>query len=241
MSNDSLRLDGVASAMHSPVSEYVALLRDLFGGGAKSLTLFGAVTSSEFDVSRDVASNVFLVESVDLDGLRRLAAEGKRLGKLRIGAPLTMTASYISESLDTFPLELLEISQKHVTVFGDDPFCDMKFEASHVRLQCERELKSTLIRLRQGLLAAAGRDRVLGDVEVDAGAGLVRTLRGMLWLKNCKDAKPWPEVVGEVEKILERKFGGVRTVLDPSSNHGWDEFQLLYRDVEALAEAVNAW
>ena len=140
-----------------------------------------------------------------------------------------------------FPLELIEIHQMHVTIFGGDLFANLAFEDAHVRLQCERELKTILIGLRQGLLAAAGREKYVGALEMDVGEGLLRTLRGMLWLKGQKDGKPAVEVLAEIEKIVDRRLDGVRTALDPSAHHGWSEFESLYRDVEAVGEIVNAW
>lgn len=234
-------LDRVVPLMREPLRDYVRLVRELGGSNALALTLFGAAATDSFDPSRQTARSVLIVESVDLSTLKRLAEHGAKLGKAHIAAPLVMTAEYIAESLDTFPLELIEIMQKHITLFGDDRFTDLKFEDTHVRHQCERELKVILIGLRQGLLAAAGREKFIGALEVDVAEGLLRTLRGLLWLKGTKEAKPAAEVVTDVEKITDRKLGGVRLAMDPSAHHGWSEFESLYRDVEALGKLADAW
>lgn len=240
MAKESLRLDGVIEAMREPIREYCGLLKELAADNAKTLTLFGAIAAGAFDATRHTVRNVLLLESVDLGLLRSLAQHGAKLGKNRISAPVIMTNAYIKSSLDTFALELIEIRQMHVTVFGDDPFEELAFEDAHVRLQCEREFKAILIGLRQGLLAAAGRDKILEALEVDVGEGLVRTLRGLLWLKGQKDGKAAGDVIAEVEKMTERKLPGVRAALDATGAHGWDQFQSLYGDVESLAEIANA-
>lgn len=234
-------LNRVVASMRGPLQEYVSHVKELAGPNAKALTLFGAVVAGSFDPSRHTARNVLVVDHIDLSMLRRLAERGVRFGKARIAAPLVMTPDYIKTSLDTFPLELIEIHQQHLTVFGDDYFQDLSFDDAHVRLQCERELKAILIGLRQGLLAAAGQEKFIGALEMDVGEGLMRTLRGLLWLKGRKEAKPATEVVAEVEKIADRKLMGVRTALDSAAHHGWDEFERLYRDVEALGKIADAW
>ncbi len=240
MGDQQLRIDRLAEPMRAPVTQYAALLRDLGGSNAESLTLFGAIAAGTFDATRHTVSNVLVLERVDLNLLKRIAEHGAKLGKARISAPLIMTDAYIKSSLDTFPLELIEIQQMHATVFGPDPFTDLSFADEHVRLQCERESKSLLIGLRQGLLAAAGRDKVLEAVELDIGTALVRTMRGMLWLKGQKDAKKATEVVTEIEKAADRQLPGIRASLDTSAEHGWQQFERLYQDVEALAELANA-
>ncbi len=234
-------LERVPEVLREPIDQYAALLREIAGDKAKALTIFGAAAAGSFDPSLHTVRNVLVLEKVDLDVLRRLAEHGPKLGKARISAPLIMTPDYIQASLDTFPLELIEVQQNHLTLFGDDYFANLAFEESHVRLQCERELKAILIGLRQGLLAAAGRDKVLAELETNVADSLARTLRGLLWLKGQRDAKPAIQVLTAVEQITSRVLPGVRAALDATGVHGWQQFEDLYHDVETLGEVADAW
>ena len=234
-------LDRVVEPMREPIRQYADLVCGLAGANAKALTLFGAIAAGSFDTARHTVHNVLVLEKVDLAILRRLAEHGAKLGKARIAAPLIMTPEYVKASLDTFPLEFIEIKLRHVTIFGEEYFDGLEFDDGHVRLQCERELKTILIGLRQGLLAAAGRRKVISAIEVDVGEGLMRTLRGLLWLKGKKEGMPALRVLSEIEQITERKLPGLRTALDPSAQHGWNEFETLYRNVETLGQIADAW
>ena len=233
--------DLVPEPMRESVSRYVDLLVQLDGDNIRAITLYGAIAGKGFDRSRQTVQNVRVLESVNLWKLYHLADHGLSLGKARIASPLVMTPQYIQDSLDTFPLELIEIHQRHVTLMGDDYFSDLTFKDVHVRLQCERELKTLLIRMRQGLLAAAGRKKLLGEMEDDLIAILTRTLRGMLWLKGLKNALPAIEVLTETEKSISQKLDQVRDVLEHPGERGWDQFRHLYADIEALGAIVDVW
>ena len=230
----------ITEPMREPVRSYSDLVRKLAGDAAKSLTLFGPIAAGPFDRDRHSVRSVLIVDRVDLAMLRRLAEHGASLGKACITAPLIMTPEYIKASLDTFPLELVEIAQRHLTLFGAEHFDDLHFDDSHVRLQCERELKRILMGLRQGLLAAAGREKLVGALERDVAEGLIRTLRGMMWLEGEKEFKPIPAVVEHAEKLAKRTLPGLRQALDPSARVGFGEFDTFYRDVEALGEIADA-
>lgn len=240
MAEELTGLERVAEPFRDSIKEYADLVRSVAGAKVQALTLFGAIVAGTFDPNRHTIRSVLVLEAIDLSILRRLAEYGAKLGKARISAPLVMTPDYIRASLDTFPLEMLDIQQQHLTVFGDDCFEHLVFEAGHLRLQCERELKVILIGLRQGLLAAVGREKIIGALEVDAAEGLIRTLRGFLWLKGVKEPRPAVQVVAQVEKIIDRKLPGLQTALDSTAPHGWAQFESLYRDVETLGEIVNA-
>ncbi len=234
-------LDRVIQPMRQPIEQYADLVRALAGNNALALTLFGSIAASSFDKTQHTVRNVLVLESVELEMLRRLANEGSKLGKTRISAPLIMTPTYITASLDTFPLELIEIHQCHITIFGHDHFETLAFHDADVRLQCERELKAILIGMRQGLLAAAGREKLIGEMETDVAERLVRTFRGMLWLKGQREPKPAAEVISEVENIIEKKLAGVRGALSVSAPHRWDLFQSLYENVETVGKVVDVW
>ena len=234
-------LHRIAESMRGPIQDFANLLRELGGDNVQSLTIFGALAARSFDATRHTARSVVIVQSVDLGMLRRLAEHGARLGKAHISAPFVMTPEYIKESLDTFPLELIEISQNHITLFGEDQFEDLEFADADVRYQCERELKVQLIGMRQGLLAAAGREKALAEIQLSMGENLLRTLRGMLWLKGRKEPQPAGDVVAEVENLVQQKLAGLRNALDPNAEHGWEQFEALYRNVATLGDVVDGW
>ncbi|MFQ5580592.1 MAG: hypothetical protein ACE5FZ_08260 [Nitrospiria bacterium] len=234
-------IDRIPDAMRRPVEQFKEEVRGLAGSNGLALTLYGAIAADSFDPKRHTVRSVFVLKKVDLDMLRQLAKNGVKLGKAGIAAPVIMTPEYIEVSLDTFPLELIEIHQCHMTLFGEDYFKTLSFNDDHIRHACERELKSILIGMRQGLLAAAGREKLFATVEADMAERLIRTLRGILWIKGLKEPHPALEVVSEVEKVLEFKLPGLKDVLLRAGEHGWEEFKLLYAEIEVLAEIVDAW
>ncbi len=230
----------IVEPMRAPIQSFSDTVTRVLGPNATTLAAFGSVVDGPFDPKRQTARSVVVLEQIYLDALRRLSGEGTRFGKSAIAAPLVMTPEYIKTSLDTFPVELLNIKLHHATLVGEDVFDALEFEDGHVRLQCERELKSTLIGLRQGLLASAGRDAFLGALEVDAADSLMRTLRGLLWLKGTREAKPGSEVLVEIEALADRKMPGIRASLDATAPHDWATFEKLYADVEQLGKVADA-
>ena len=233
--------NALPEAMREPLRRYSETLKELAGDNARSLTLFGAVAAGTFNPRTHTARSVFVVGSVDLEMLRQLARQGPRLGKARIAAPLIMTPEYIDASMDTFPLEFLEIAQRHVCVFGEDHFQELPLQAADVRHQCERELKTIQLGMRQALLAAAGRDKALTTVEVDVGERLLRSLRGLLWLHGETEPRAAVDAVTAVEGGIHRSLPGIRSAVDDRSSHGWEEFKTLYEDVDALRTHIDAW
>lgn len=232
-------LSRVAASMRPALREYGRLVEQMAAEKLAGLTVFGLVLEPDFDPTVAGAASVVVLQQIDLTLLRRLAEHGPDLGASHLRAPLIMTPAYIAASLDTFPLEMLEIHQRRATLLGEDCFASLPFKAEHVRLQCEREFKRILIGLRQGLLAAAGREQALSDLHVGVGGDLLRTLRGMLWLKGLKEAMPRAALLEAIEQQTGGALPGIGQALTPYGRRGWEDFVCLYEDVEKLAKVAD--
>jgi hypothetical protein len=224
----------VPAAHRAGLEAAVATMARMLGSNLLSVTFYGEVVTGGFVPKVHGARSVAVLEKVEPASLRRLAAEGMRLAKSDMAAPVVVTPSYIRDSLDTFPLEWLEIQQQGATVLGLDHFLRLVLESEAVRLQCEREIKSLLMGLRFGLLAAGGRERAVPLIEQEAADRLLRTLRGMIWLRGTREYLPAGTVVSEVEKLMGERLDGLRSSLDPLARHDWTEFDRLYGEVERL-------
>lgn len=238
---DDSRLSKIAESVRNAVREFAQSVPTWIGAHAKAMSVFGGALSRGFDPRRQSVHSVLVMDRVDLHALRRLAVQGPNFGREGIAAPLIMTPEYIQGSRDTFSLELIEIQQNHVTLFGEDHFSALTFDPQHVRLQCERELKIALLTMRQSLLADAGAGNGLVGVQTEVAENLIRTLRGLLWLKGRREALPAPEVVAAVEQVTNSDLLGLRSALRVEAAHGPEGFDALYGDVEVLKRIVDAW
>jgi hypothetical protein len=229
----------VPPRLEKPLADFAAILKGLFADRLVGLTLYGRAICPDSGGPEVVANTVLVLDKVELGALRRLAERGADLGRRQIASPLVITPGYLQASLDVFPLEWLEITQRRVTLAGRDYFESLALRPEHIRLQCERELKRILMRLRQGLLAAAGREHLLADLTADLGEHILRTLRGMVWLQEAGGYLTRETVLSRVEAMMGRSLPGVRAAMDATGAEGWPEFSALATDVEALATRAD--
>src|SRR5262249_33717493 len=66
--------------------------------------------------------------------------------------PLFFTRSQLEKSIDVFPIEWLDIQERHLRIEGEDLFQTLEVPRTYLRLQCEHELRGKHIQLRQAYL-----------------------------------------------------------------------------------------
>ena len=204
-----------------------------------SCAVHGAAAAGTIDLEQHAARTAVVFDAVDLETLRQLALDGPHWGAQHLAAPLVFTPDYLRASLDTFPLELLEIQQQHRMLFGDDHFAPLEFAPADVRLQCERELKVLLMAVQQGVLTSSGREENLQRLSEDLIERLVRTLRGIAWQHGVHEGRPAREVVAEVERLLATRLPGVAAAVQGLGGSPWQHYTNLYADVQRLGHYVN--
>lgn len=245
--DDGMRLEGVPEATAEPLRLLVEALRGALAGNLESVTVVGSALTGDFRAGASDINTVVVLGEHNLAALQAIAGLAKSLRKRRVSPPLLMTGSYIERSRDVFGVEFLDFQLTHRTVVGDDPFAELTFAKGDVRLQCERELKATLIRLRQGFIAAAGNRKLVQDVLISAAKGLAPLLRAMLWLKEANRPRMTAATFVEAGGSLSVDLGNVAVVARwrhekarPSEGDIERAFEGVYAAVEALARIVDA-
>jgi len=178
------KLDALRAQIRDSVKAFVEKLVAELGDNLQSITVVGSSLTEDFKPGQSDINTVLVLGRQTSASLNAVASLAKPMRKKHISPPLLMTSSYIEQSRDVFGVEFLDFQLTHRTILGDDPFDSLAFDKKDVRLQCERELKAMLIRLRQGYIAAAANKRLVRDVLISTAKGLMPLLRAMLWLKD---------------------------------------------------------
>ncbi len=202
------RWDSIRQTIRDPLSRFVEHLQTGLGVHLGSVTVVGSALTDDFRPGVSDINTVVVLDEPSVSALKAVASLAKPMRRHGLSAPLLMTTSYIERSRDVFGVEFLDLQLTHETILGDDPFAGIRIDKPDVRLQCERELKAMLVRLRQGWIAAAGDMKLVCDILVATAKGLTPLLRAMLWLTDI--ARP-TTMAATVREAADR----FRVNLDP--------------------------
>jgi len=185
---------GITSEASRIILSFTKELIPRIGTRLESLSITGSCLTSDYIPGRSDINSVLVLTEISMDMLDRLASMGKRFGNKHVRAPLIMTREYIERSLDVFPVEFLDIKLIHKTVYGKEMFVDLAIDKSMLRLQCERELKANLIKLRQGYLSCTGNKKALTLLLLETFPGFFPLFRAMLYVTGINKAVPIPKM-----------------------------------------------
>lgn len=225
------------------VDEMVARLSEALEARLTSVVLYGA--EAHGDTYRTVSHLDLMIVCADLEPpTLGLLGPSVRwwLGK-RQPWPRLFTAELIRDSIDVYPIEFLDLARHRHVIHGSDPLADIRIDATLLRLQCERDLREKLMRLREGYVESRGRPRALRRLLALSYASFALVFRGYLHLLGARvpahdreaaaalcaalglDGAPFEEVA----RIAEAD-----TAADPAV-----VFERYYRELEAMVRTID--
>ncbi len=233
----------------SVANKITPMLNDLLAGHGSnihSIHVTGSAVIADYQEKMSDINSVVVLHNMDLRFLNFLAPLGRKYGKRRIAAPLVMTPEYIGKSLDAFPVEFLDFKLIHKTVYGDDILRDIRVEKSPLRIQCEREVKSRLIGLRQGYLSSLGKRKHLAAVLVRSFTGSMALFRAIITLLGKEPPIIRAEVVAELRSaahldtdILQTMLRLKTGTLKPPAQDLHPLFEQYYNALESLGKTLD--
>jgi len=248
MDNSEMKIDvlKLTETIRSPVQNLANRLREDLGDNLLSLCVVGSALTADFNPKYSDINTVLLVRRRNHELLQLLAKYGPQMGRQRLRAPVLLTEEYIQRSLDVFGVEFLDFQLNHAVVLGPDPFSNLAVNKSDVRLQCERQLKSALIQLRQGYIRSLGKSKLVGQLLLACITELTAVMRALLW---CRDQDRPREIIPAMEKT-SKHFGfdaeSIRPLFEAKRSHtvipreqNESLFEHLYQIIDHLSRQVD--
>lgn len=184
-------------------SELSKSLAKIHEGNLESVILYGSAVG--FDFSKKFSDYNIIVVLKDCSPVE-LAKSQKIIRKwLRKGnpPPLFFDPEHVKTSLDVFPLEFIDIGNRHTVLLGDDPFSQITVDLKNLRHQCEFELKGKILHLRSFYSAEGNSPKQVAKIMIASFPTFVAVFRGILTLLEIKPPLEHRPLIEELAKHID--------------------------------------
>ncbi len=167
-------------------NDFINDIKLVFNTELVSIALYGSGAKGEYVRKKsDINFLVVLTE----DGIKKLSGAFelvKKWNKRKVAAPLFLTRNYIETSLDSFPIEFLNMKKFHKLVYGEDILSGLEISKAHLRLRCEEQVKGKLLHLRGEFLRTLGNKRLLESLLTATIPAFVSLFTALLEYKDIE-------------------------------------------------------
>ncbi|MGB6199712.1 MAG: hypothetical protein WA871_08550 [Candidatus Acidiferrales bacterium] len=196
------------------LSDLVDEFQRAAGSNLRSLVLYGSAAGGEFHEEHSDLNVLGVFERLDAAALQRLHP----VVEVWIGkghpAPLLLTVAELHSAADIYAIEFLDIVARRRTLSGEDFFASLEVPMTLHRHQVERELRVSVLRLRQAALRAGAGDTQLAKLMLDSVAAFCVLFRHALIALGEKAPDSRRESSRRLAASLGFDSAPIETVLD---------------------------
>lgn len=171
----------LSTKLNQDISAFSQSLKEIYKDGLLSIILYGSAASGEFVKHHSNLNILIILKSTQLSELKKAS---KIVKKFRNLTPLFLTEEYITASTDVFPIEFLDMQENYNVLYGKDVLKAVHVDLKNLRFQCEQELKSKLLHLKQTYLNLCSQPESLKEPLFRAFSSILHILRNVLRLKK---------------------------------------------------------
>ncbi|HTR97751.1 MAG TPA: hypothetical protein VMH61_07585 [Candidatus Acidoferrales bacterium] len=224
---------------------WLAPVRAALGPDFVAAHLTGSVLRHGFDPKHSHVNVLVVARQLDGATLDRIAGALPSSKRPPHFDPLFMTPSQITDSLDVFPIEWLDLRERHFRLEGEDLLAALEVSRTGLRAQCEHELRGKHLRLRHEYLGSARKAAHLREVLVRIASGFHALFRTVIRLRG---EEPPPRTDHAIERVAAAYGLDAGALLGPHRlKHGErpddDGTRRLYlafmAEIERLIDAVD--
>ncbi|MEE2638444.1 MAG: nucleotidyltransferase domain-containing protein [Acidobacteriota bacterium] len=176
--------DVTMAVSHPDLQILLDQLRQAMGAHLRSVVLYGSATRGDYERATSDLNLLVVLDELTPERLEQASPALTRWESRRQPLPRLFTLDALADSADVFPIELLDLKARRQVLVGEDPFETLEVHTTHLRLQCERELREKLMRLQEGYVECHASPRQLRRLLTDSYTTFVALFRGCLWLHS---------------------------------------------------------
>ncbi len=150
------------------ITDFVDRLQQAAGGNLECIVLFGSAAADEFHADYSDINMLCIMRELSSSILATLAPAIQAWTRKRFSAPLIFSRTEFERSVDVFPIEMFDLSQRHRVLYGEDIFSGMRVPMERHRIQLEHSLRTKLLTLRQSYMQAVGDDKRIRRLMLDS-------------------------------------------------------------------------
>lgn len=227
------------------LDKLIEKLSETLGENLYSVIAFG----SQANVP-DVKNNLNLMvvtKKLDAEDLYAISKPVEKWFLAKNPIPVIMNLDEWYSSFDVYAIEYADIKSNYRIIYGEDLAKDISINKHFLRLQCESELKSILLKYKNSFMMNIKSDREMKNLLLSVIKSLLVIFRSVLRLHDMEVPYRAVDIIEHVSKILTfNKNVMIKLAKVKYENDVYTKQELVFieaeilKDIQAILKQVDA-
>lgn len=181
--------------MQKTLDKFLENLKETFKERLSSVFLYGSCAVEDCSKSFSDINMMVIIDNLKAEDLKKSHKSVKAFAQKGKYLPIFMDKDEWFSSSDVYAIEYSDIKDRYKILHGQNLISNLSIEKTHLRFQCEQEVKSLLIRLRQTYVSKAFDTKAIKNLIQTSSKTFIVIFRTVLKLSNITVPKNHEDVV----------------------------------------------
>lgn len=181
--------------MEKMLDNFLSSLKETFKERLSSVFLYGSCAVQDCSKSFSDINLMVIIDNLKANDLKSSHKAVKKFVQKGKYVPIFMDKDEWFNSSDVYAIEYSDIKDRYKLLHGENLISNLNIERHNLRFQCEQEIKSLLIRLRQTYVSKAEDKKAIKNLIQTSSKTFMVIFRTVLRLSNITVPKTHDDVV----------------------------------------------
>lgn len=184
-------------------AQFAAALQRMYDEHLLCVLLYGSTAGGEVDKKISDANVLVVLKTLAAAELQKAAPLVRTWVRNGNPVPVFFDTELIQRAVDVFPIEFLDLQHRRKVLIGADPFTSITVRTTHLRHQCESELRGKLLQLTAEYLTQGHRPKELKRLLLQSASTFFAIFRGVLRLTGTGPAAARRAMLEQLMPLLD--------------------------------------
>lgn len=193
----------VPDSVKKDLVEFLNQILKLYSDDLISIMAFGSSTTGDYVENASDINLMIVYSDLNITDLNSVAQVSKAWLKKRSFSPRFISMNNLTSSSRFFQIDMLEMKDMHITLYGKDLFNDLAIVKTSLHWQLSYEIKAMRMRIKQQFWKSCGDELFMRRILLERFTSITHLSRVLLHLQG----KPVPADYNGIHKLAVKELG----------------------------------
>jgi len=185
----------IPQPIKTDLQEFLKQIIHLYNGDLVSIMAFGSSATGDFIENSSDVNLMIVYSDLNITDLNSVAQIARTWLKKRSFSPRFISMNNLTGSSKFFQIDMLEMKDMHITLYGKDLLNDMTIVKSGLHWQLSYEIKAMRMRIKQQFWRSCGDDHLMQRILLERFTSIIHLSRVLLYLMNKPVSSGFEEIL----------------------------------------------
>lgn len=235
----NIELLQVPENVKKDLNEFLAQIIKFYSDDLVSIMAFGSSTTGDYVENTSDINLMVVYSDLNISDLNAVAQLSRNWLKKRAFSPRFISLNNLKNSSRFFQIDMLEMKDMHVTLFGKDLLNEIEINKASLLWQLSYEIKAMRMRIKQQFWRSCGDDHLMRRILLERYTSIIHLSKVLLFIMDRPVSPNFDDILKLATEVIGIPTSYIEKMKSVKANKPKTDGQQLVQLFTELMEVIR--